>query len=55
MKFSKIAFVVVASALLWSAFPGSVKAQNVDAAMLLHPPTDSWPSYHGDYTGKRHS
>ena len=23
--------------------------------MLLNPPADSWPSYHGDYTGKRHS
>jgi alcohol dehydrogenase (cytochrome c) len=57
MKFSKIAFVVVASALVWSASSGSVqaRAQNVDAAMLLHPPANSWPSYHGDYTGKRHS
>ena len=23
--------------------------------MLLHPPADSWPSYHGDYSGRRHS
>ena len=30
-------------------------AQNVDAAMLLHPPADSWPGYHGDYSGRRHS
>ncbi|NYF81117.1 acido-empty-quinoprotein group A [Granulicella arctica] len=35
--------------------PHSLAAQNVDAAELLHPPTDSWPSYHGDYSGKRHS
>jgi alcohol dehydrogenase (cytochrome c) len=55
MKFSKIVFVVVASALVWCAFSSSLPAQNVDAAMLLNPPADSWPSYHGDYTGKRHS
>jgi alcohol dehydrogenase (cytochrome c) len=23
--------------------------------MLLKPPADSWPSYHGDYSGRRHS
>ncbi len=30
-------------------------AQNVDNKMLLHPPADSWPGYHGDYSGRRHS
>ena len=23
--------------------------------MMLKPPADSWPTYHGDYTGRRHS
>ncbi len=23
--------------------------------MLLHPAADSWPGYHGDYSGRRHS
>ena len=32
-----------------------VKAQNVDAKMLADPPADSWPGYHGDYSGRRHS
>ncbi len=32
-----------------------LRAQNPEAPMLLHPPTDSWPSYHGDYSGQRHS
>jgi len=32
-----------------------VKAQNVDDKLLLHPPADSWPGYHGDYSGRRHS
>src|SRR5262245_48530175 len=30
-------------------------AQNIDPSMLLKPPKDSWPTYHGDYSGKRHS
>jgi len=33
----------------------SAVAQNVDAKLLLHPTTDSWPGYHGDYSGRRHS
>jgi alcohol dehydrogenase (cytochrome c) len=55
MKLLKSALVVAVGALLWSAFPGLLRAQNVDAAMLLKPPADSWPSYHGDYSGRRHS
>jgi alcohol dehydrogenase (cytochrome c) len=27
----------------------------LDPATLLKPPADSWPTYHGDYTGQRHS
>src|SRR4051794_37345619 len=30
-------------------------AQGVDRNMLLKPPADSWPTYHGDYSGRRHS
>ena len=30
-------------------------AQGVDPAMLLKPPADSWPTYHGEYSGQRHS
>jgi alcohol dehydrogenase (cytochrome c) len=30
-------------------------AQSLDPATLLKPPADSWPTYHGDYTGQRHS
>ena len=33
----------------------SAAAQNLDTAELLKPPADSWPGYHGDYSGKRHS
>ena len=30
-------------------------AQGLDPATIANPPADSWPSYHGDYSGKRHS
>jgi alcohol dehydrogenase (cytochrome c) len=33
----------------------SAVAQAVDDAMLKNPPRDSWPGFHGDYTGQRHS
>ena len=30
-------------------------AQSVDPSALLKPPADSWPTYHGDYSGQHHS
>jgi alcohol dehydrogenase (cytochrome c) len=30
-------------------------SRGLDPATLLNPPVDSWPTYHGDYTGQRHS
>jgi alcohol dehydrogenase (cytochrome c) len=33
---------------------GRVAAQDLENAQLLHPPSDSWPQYHGDYSGRRH-
>jgi alcohol dehydrogenase (cytochrome c) len=30
-------------------------AQNLDSAQILKPAPDSWPLYHGDYSGRRHS
>src|SRR5581483_7290436 len=29
--------------------------QGLDPAMLLNPPADAWPGYHGDYSGRRHT
>ena len=37
------------------AIPVCLSAQGVDQNMLLHPPPDSWPTYHGDYSGRRYS
>lgn len=47
--------LVVAIALVGLALPGMLLGQGADAQMLLHPPADSWPGYHGDYSGRRHS
>ena len=36
-------------------FAAGAFAQGVDPGILLNPPADSWPAYHGDYSGQRHS
>jgi alcohol dehydrogenase (cytochrome c) len=33
----------------------SLSAQGLDSRLLLHPSADSWPTYNGDYSGKRFS
>ncbi|MGC2465575.1 MAG: acido-empty-quinoprotein group A [Candidatus Acidiferrum sp.] len=33
----------------------AVSAQGLDPATLLKPPTDTWPTYNGDYSGARYS
>lgn len=47
--FSTTALLAFATSL-----PMAATAQ-VDNEMLVHPPKDSWPGYHGDYSGRRHS
>jgi alcohol dehydrogenase (cytochrome c) len=37
------------------ALCGMGVSQGLDPATLLNPPADSWPTYHGDYSGRRHS
>jgi alcohol dehydrogenase (cytochrome c) len=37
------------------ALCGGAMAQGLDPAAILNPPADSWPTYHGDYSGQRHS
>ena len=46
-----------APAAVPQAAPASSSASTpgLDPATLLKPPADSWPTYHGDYTGQRHS
>ncbi len=50
-----VAMTLAGTLLASVALTAAAHAQNVDSAMLLHPPADSWPSYHGDYSGRRHS
>jgi alcohol dehydrogenase (cytochrome c) len=38
-----------------AAISTGLLAQGVTSSDLLHPPDDSWPGYHGDYSGRRHS
>jgi alcohol dehydrogenase (cytochrome c) len=45
-------FVVV---LALGACSGFAAAQGLDPAALLRPPTDTWPTYNGDYSGARYS
>ncbi|HKV04251.1 MAG TPA: acido-empty-quinoprotein group A [Candidatus Acidoferrales bacterium] len=37
------------------AFALSVPAQGLDPGKILKPPTDTWPTFNGDYTGRRFS
>jgi alcohol dehydrogenase (cytochrome c) len=43
--------LVVCAAAVLSAQSGV----GLDPALLLKPPADTWPTYHGDYSGRRHS
>jgi alcohol dehydrogenase (cytochrome c) len=55
VNFIKARFLLAGVALLTLAAPSPVVAQGISEQMLLHPPADTWPGYHGDYSGRRHS
>jgi alcohol dehydrogenase (cytochrome c) len=56
MNFATNAIVfAVGTFLLFAAGSPPLAAQSPEAEQLLHPSPDSWPLYHGDYSGKRHS
>src|SRR3954466_15693966 len=46
---------VLAGVAYGCALLAAQSPQGFDPALLLKPPADSWPTYHGDYTGQRHS
>src|SRR4029450_8149159 len=46
---------LVIAALAVLALSAFGAAQGLDPTLLLNPPRDSWPTYHGDYSGRRHS
>jgi len=41
-------------ALFFAAFI-TLSAQELDRSLLLQPPTTTWPTYNGDYSGRRYS
>jgi len=43
------------AAVMLAAMAVPSAAQEVPADLLLKPPPDSWPTYHGDYSGQHHS
>jgi alcohol dehydrogenase (cytochrome c) len=49
-----LALILLAMLSLSGSVP-EVVAQELDAAALLKPATDTWPTYNGDYSGKRFS
>ncbi len=53
--FHKALYTCLVVLLLTSVFSGRLLAQGLDLATIANPPADSWPTYHGDYSGKRHS
>ena len=54
MKNSSIQ-LATGAAILTLAFTGAAAAQDLDPEWQVKPPADSWPGYHGDYSGRRHS
>ena len=40
---------------LFASLAVTVATQGVDPSLLLTPTPDSWPTYHGDYSGQHHS
>src|ERR1700733_3008319 len=51
----KKALMLAVSVLALASSGNRLMAQGATSAMLLHPPPDSWPGYHGDYSGQLHS
>jgi alcohol dehydrogenase (cytochrome c) len=55
MMFSDKLLRIAAGSVICAALCIGLQAQGLDPATLLNPPADSWPGYHGDYSGRRHS
>src|SRR5450432_2144353 len=49
-------FIGLVLALLpLTAAPGGDPANGLDPSILIHPTADAWPTYNGDYSGRRFS
>jgi alcohol dehydrogenase (cytochrome c) len=55
MKLLNVHTLCLAAAVLARlSFASPLAAQDLETEQLLHPSPDSWPMYHGDYSGRRH-
>src|SRR5207249_82884 len=50
MKLDRLLLILALTLL-----PLAIAAQGLDPQALLKPPTDAWPTYNGDYSGRRYS
>lgn len=48
-------FLTFAIFAMLRGFSSLLLAQNLELSAITHPAPDSWPTYHGDYSGQRHS
>ena len=47
--------LALVAAALCSPPRATAQSFGLDPAAMLKPPTDAWPTYNGDYTGRRYS
>ncbi len=55
MKLRTLVLTLTIGSASLSLLSGQAPSRGLDPALLLKPTVDSWPTYHGDYTGRRHS
>src|SRR6267142_3597387 len=55
MKLARDILALAVAVMLPAVFCDRMFAQGLDANALLKPTPYSWPIYHGDYSGQRHS
>src|SRR3954469_19118467 len=46
---------LLALSVLSAAFAGAAFGQPLPPAAIVHPKADSWPTFHGDYSGRHYS
>src|SRR5215475_4936498 len=47
--------LVAAAVVVMLCVRSAGQSRSFDPASMLKPSTDTWPTYHGDYSGQRHS
>ena len=55
LNLEKLRALLLITLLAGAAVAPMATAQTLDSTALLNPPTDTWPTYNGDYSGRRYS